>query len=800
MSFRKTTRLKLFLFAVLCAFLVQDGIAQQLQTSTSAAQDLKAYAKHYNQKNVNKRATRRSSNTLVWPGGVNPFNSYNADKGSYKEWNNYFYKEAQAVIKNRPTNKNLRSNVITEIEGDNESSNDTQATAQSISNFGSGADQINRVTIQGGLTQLTPPEFTIDSITPTEDNGSIPLANFLTFDDKFTTITGSTAIGDGPHGSSGTATGDNDFYGVTLKASELVEFRAFATDSSLVNPLVVLFNEQGQIIDFDAAPTPTTFLRFIAPVDGNYFFGLYDFETVIVVNGGLVDPLNSGTGAGVGVEGNYDFAVSFYGETETDFYSFQLEKGDVFGVAVAALSNSTARLFFPNGQQAVGTSAFGNRFIEGSPLPLNGQTTFSYIAPENGTYTISISGNFGPYSADIVSSRPGLEINKGQKQYIYLDFTGADFKQRDFFNVPDSVAVGDPELDKERFLSPFGDFLENWGIRDTRGNRLRLAFEATRVVRENLEKDFIESGLNPNFDVEIISDYGSDLLGERIPDFLERAGIPYGKMIIGGTVEESGIQTIGIANAIDPGNYSLTDEAIFLMDIISSDNPNSAVSLNNVPLADGVSIEDLIVEVVGNITSHEIGHYLGNFHTSVQNNVFSIMDEGGPIISQAGVFPGGAFGDANTVNMEYARDIYSLREFFEVEGIDLTDVNTAFALSSVSADRQKSEFSQDLKALEDMVLAELYQKIPVAAYSYPNPQSISETSELVFSTTIRGNATVILYDLQGRKVQTLFNGLMNDGESKVITLDPAKYNLKSGIYMYSIKTPEGETNHKIAIR
>ena len=40
-------------------------------------------------------------------------------------------------------------------------------------------------------------------------------------------------------------------------------------------------------------------------------------------------------------------------------------------------------------------------------------------------------------------------------------------------------------------------------------------------------------------------------------------------MIVGGTIDQSGIPTIGIAQYIDPGNYGHEDSALVLLDVLS---------------------------------------------------------------------------------------------------------------------------------------------------------------------------------------------------------------------------------------
>lgn len=793
------------LFFTACIFLVFSQLqSQENQNTTSAAQDLQNYINQYNKflkENPQKSTIKRDASIISeMPLGVNPFLSLHSDRGSYKEWSDYMYKKAQELNQTRSSKAEPVSYIENEIE--DEGSNDSPNTAEQIPNFGSGNSQNDRVLIKGALLGSDNPEFEEKQIEVIEDDGSLSLANAIVFDNPFQKISASGAFGNGPHGSGGTQAGDSDFYAVSLKEGEFIEFNGSRINDSGVNPVTVLFNSSGQIITFDVAPTPVTSLSYVAPSDGIYYFGVYDFNMLILTNPATINPLDSGSGNGIGLEGDYAVSFSFFGLTEIDYYTFQLEKGDVFGVAVDARSNTSARLILPDGQLGAGTTGFLNFPLEESPLPTNGETSFAYIAPEKGLYKLSIGSSYGPYDAEILATRPGTEINKGTKQIIYLDFTGATITQREFFEVPDTVI--NPDLDIERVLSPLADFMENWGIENTQLNRYILTKQIGKVVEENLKRDFQTSGINPNFDIEIISDFGLDFLGDVIPKFLEYAKVPYGKMIVGGTIEESGIGTIGIAQSIDTGNFRLTDEALVLLDLLSDVDPNSPISLNNIPLADGVVINDLIATALGNVIAHEAGHYLGNFHTSTENDVFSIMDEGGRIESLFGTLSGEPFGGPNTVDVDFVTDIYSLREGFDQNGRDMTEVNTAFGLSFFPYfyyGKESLQFEiEDLKTIQDKEIAKLYEIFNTDVYSYPNPQQKDETSRLLFTSEKAGNVNVVLYDIQGREVEQLFNGKINAGETKEIQLNPGHLNLKSGIYIYNVKTPQREVNHRIVIK
>ena len=127
-------------------------------------------------------------------------------------------------------------------------------------------------------------------------------------------------------------------------------------------------------------------------------------------------------------------------------------------------------------------------------------------------------------------------------------------------------------------------------------------------------------------------------------DHPDPVGNPFmSRVVVGGTIAELGIPTIGIAECIDPGNFSTDDTAVVLLDLLSApaSNPNSVLSLDR---ASDVSVLDAVARVVAAVISHEAGHFLGCWHTNNANSVSAIMDQGGDIANKANV------GDNNTLD------------------------------------------------------------------------------------------------------------------------------------------------------
>ena len=137
-------------------------------------------------------------------------------------------------------------------------------------------------------------------------------------------------------------------------------------------------------------------------------------------------------------------------------------------------------------------------------------------------------------------------------------------------------------------------------------------------MRENIRTDLMQQGLNDKIDVKVLN-------SRDHPD-------PFGKpnvsrVIVGGTIEQSGIPTIGIASSIDPGNYEGEDQALVLLDVLSGPDDDDA-SLNFY-IDDSSDRVKFVGTAIGNVVSHEIGHYIGSFHVDQFNEILNLMDQGG---------------------------------------------------------------------------------------------------------------------------------------------------------------------------
>ena len=257
-----------------------------------------------------------------------------------------------------------------------------------------------------------------------------------------------------------------------------------------------------------------------------------------------------------------------------------------------------------------------------------------------------LPGSAGDYTVSLrVFKNPLLAGVKGDKQIVFLDFDGETIDVGNIFdNLPPGSFV--------RTLSPLVDYLPGWGLSAADENAAIDAIIA--AVHESLVEDVNTLGREPKFDIE--------LLNSR--DHADPFGEPnVSGVIVGGSIAEFGISTIAIAESIDVGNFETQETAVVLLDLLSSPagNPNS---LNSFARAPGISILELIGTGVGNIISHEAGHYLGSWHTDQYNDEANIMDQGGNLSNTIGIGPDGIFGTADDADVDFGLDIFVPNEGF----------------------------------------------------------------------------------------------------------------------------------------
>lgn len=589
--------------------------------------------------------------------------------------------------------------------------NDDSADAEKVL-LGFDADEANEINIRGSIdTAAVSGSFSLSG----EDDGSILLANETGLESG-ENRSASAFIGDFPFG--GTR-GDSDFYAVRdVKRGDVISIVLDAVDvgtpllptGSPLNAAVVIYNSLGEVVSLQdnnivqingivGAISADPELSYVAEESDDYFVAVvgaiaqgFFLPENPFESDSLVIPLSTGP---------YDITIGL-NAVDVDYYEFELNAGDVFGAASRGIVNNI-ELVGANGRTIVGNPnpLFPNALYPAeSPLPSVGRSIISYVVPEAGTYFLratTASGVAGEANYQIQTEvhRPALESEPhGTKQILFLDFDGEELNTAPLFSpFPGPVT-----------LSPMRSFMANWGLRTRDENALIDGI--VKAVEEDF-RDIARRGNNGSFDQSGRGgEFGIEILNSR--DHADPFGQPnVSRVIVGGTVTESNISTIGIAQSLDVGNFDTEETGIVLLDIISGPayvvgfidldgdgqpddvDGDGEPDLFNFPNEDSANHYltrgtkdkiDLVAEIVGNTISHEAGHYFGGLHTDPFSEHPNIMDSGGNSPDFYGFGPDRIFGTQDDVDVDFGKDEYDPVE--EHIGIEDTLNVIAFGLST----------------------------------------------------------------------------------------------------------------------
>ena len=388
-------------------------------------------------------------------------------------------------------------------------------------------------------------------------------------------------------------------------------------------------------------------------------------------------------GPNFGQSMSIDVTANLSSNGDVDYFSFTANKGDVIGIAAQGgpIPDMTLAITDAGGGEII--ENFDHQFQSyafppNSPLPGGvdaADAALSWIVPAAGTYFIRAQSDLlatsGSYTLLIRGSRPGVASQPSPgTQIVWLDFDGATIHPYELFGAGYNTTT----------LSPLSAYLENWGLEASDEDAVIDAILAG--VQENYD-DLRLASLNGNRPTDSVAGH-MHIEFRNSRDDGDLWGQPnVARVIVGGGMFQLGIQVIGIAQYIDVGNFSTEDTAVVLLDILSAP-PDYTDSINAIVLDPSVTIIDAIGVVVGYTVSHEVGHYLGNWHTKNDNTLLNVMDKGGDdggADRRSGVGPDGIFGTDDDIDVDFVIDDFDSQEEISF-GLERTTIRTAFGLST----------------------------------------------------------------------------------------------------------------------
>jgi hypothetical protein len=525
--------------------------------------------------------------------------------------------------------------------------NDTQDSSERLNGFGIGRAR-QAVEVDGALSL---PAVATTALRTREDQGSIPKATATGIPSRRHGVTVSSRIGDGPHGRARDGHGDFDFFKVHAVAGQAIRAN---TIGSRVDTVLVVYKANGSILDANddlGESSVASSLTYRVPAEGDYYVmvgGYSDFGPV------PENPFRSGSGSGAGEQGTYKLSVKV-SPVDDDYYGVHLDSGDVLGGTLKGAAR-TVQVHRVDGQPMIASEQdASSAYPSQSPLP-GGGATFAYVAEEPGWYAVSAAHGNGAYTMLLEAYRPGSEKTAhGAVQKIFLDFDG----ERMNTNIFGGNGVST--------LAPLSRFLPRWGLTDADENAVIDATIAS--FKEDVETTLREQGLNDQLRVQVLNSRDdADPFGE--PNV--------SRVVVGGSIRQTGVPTIGIAQSIDPGNYAHEESAMVLLDSVAE--PSGAPYSFNTYLGRGSDKTGFIGRTLGELAAHETGHMIGSFHTNELNTRTNLMDSGGE--NQArffGVGPDQLGGTADDRAVNFGEDRFTPFEGFT--GFEDTLNNSAWAFS-----------------------------------------------------------------------------------------------------------------------
>ncbi len=508
--------------------------------------------------------------------------------------------------------------------------NDSLATSEHLDRFGT--DRAQRAVKIAGRLSL--PSIATTRITTREDQGSIRRATRTGVGTRRAGVTVSSRIGDGPHGRNGDRHGDFDFFKVHARPGDAI--RA-TTRGSRLDTVLALYGPKGRVLDANddlGDDSIASALNYPVTKAGDYYVMVAGFSP----NGPLpASPFRSGSGSGRGDQGAYRLRL-VAGPVDHDYYGVHLRSGDVLGGTLRGHA-STVQVHRVDGRRMISSQLdMSSAYPVQSPLP-GGGATFAYVAEEPGWYAVSAADGRGTYSMLLEGYRPGSERGAtGTVQTLFLDFDGARLNTGIFGG--DGVST----------LAPLSRYLPRWRL--TNADEDAVIDSVVAAVKENIDQTLRERGLNHRLSVRVLNSRDDN-------DPFGRANVS--RVVVGGSIRQSGVPTIGIAQSIDPGNFGHEETALVMLDSVSE--PRGPDYSFNSYLSSASDRVGFVGRALGNVVAHETGHMIGSFHTDGLNRTTDLMDSGGANQDRFyGVGPDGLGGTADDQDVDFGVDRYEPEE------------------------------------------------------------------------------------------------------------------------------------------
>ncbi len=587
--------------------------------------------------------------------GANPYLSPSSD-ADYRYWDTLLAARAAARAARSAGSAAAATTVAAPVVDEREPDdlfgrNDSLATAETAAIGAAPSD----VRIIGTLadTGLADPI----AIGPfAEDDGAIPLASPTGLSDETPAVRAAATIGDGPHGTAGSGTGDFDVFalpgltaGQQLTADVDAAVNGSALDAFVVlvaaDGTVIAVDDDGPEIDFDS------FLEATIPADGDYLVAVTGFGAL------PSNPFDSASGNGARSEGDYELELRLDFVEDVDVFAFDADAGDVLSATVTG-GAEVLSIFGPDGTLAMRQGRdLSATFPEDTPLLGGGNAAVDHIAAATGRHYLMVNRGTGVYDVRVRRLRPALEsAAPGEHQIVFVDVDGAQLNT----DIFDGNGVST--------LSPLAGFLGGWGLGADDEDAVIDA--ALAEIEENLVGDPRFAAINPGYSIEV----------RNSRDHADPWGQPnVTRVVIGGSRAETGVDTISISQSLDPGNFDREETALIQLDTISAPAGSVQNTINNFVTPD-TDVPELVGYSLGFLSTFHLSQMFGSNFTDGANGVAGLMDAplGSPnagIITSLG--PDLEFGTDDDVDVDLATDT-----LFDNAGIHDSVNQVAWGLSS----------------------------------------------------------------------------------------------------------------------